>query len=108
MRKLFKRLHVFDDGYTHVVAHDPDDAAAVYIEWTGCSLDDIDDNPFEPVPDKAIIKVGYDRADIEARKWWWWPPFAKAHPEGDFPYISAPAWLWALWSGRGVLCSQDF
>src|SRR5574340_1097140 len=77
-RILFKRLHVFSDDYTHVVAYDAEDAAAVYIEWLGCDPGDIDE-PFERVPDKGIIKIAYERVDFEARKWWWWPPFAKVH-----------------------------
>jgi len=106
-KRIFQRLHVFTDDYTSVVAYDIEDAAAVYIEWSGCSKEDIEDTSFVQVPDRENVTISSYPEDFESFKRTR-PLLSKIHTDKEIPYITAPAWAWALQNKRGFLCSYEF
>ena len=104
-----QRLHVFADDYTTwVIAFDPFDAMNVWEEWSGDTWDNIYDPLDRQVNDHKIISISCEPDDFEDFKKHR-PPFSKvSNGKGDIlPFISAPAWLWCLWNGRGFLCSTE-
>lgn len=102
-----RRLHIFTDGETSVIAYDPNDAIKVWEEWAGDKWDTTYDPLDQQVKDNVIYKISCEPGDFD--------DFKKHRPlfswigEGEyFPFVAAPAWLWCLYNGRGFLCSTEF
>lgn len=108
-RIRLQRLHIFSDDTTSIVAFDFHDAMKAWEEWTNDKWDDSYD-PFDiQLKDTAIITICCEPSDFDDFKKHR-PPFSKIRKGNgiSLPAISAPAWLWCLWNGRGFLCSTEF
>lgn len=103
-----RRLHIFSDGNTDMVAFDPDDARRAWVEWARGEWDETYEPFDQQVRDAAIVSICCEPEDFE-----WFkrdrPPFSKIGIDNiDRPCVSAPAWLWCLWNGRGFLSSKEW
>jgi hypothetical protein len=110
MNKVFRlqRLHVFtDDEGTALIAFDPGDAIKAWEEWTGDKWDETYAPFTVQISDRAIIPIHSESDDFDDFKKHR-PPFSKIGMGKIFPFVSAPAWLWCLWNGRGFLYSSEF
>jgi hypothetical protein len=103
-----QRLHLFSNGTDTVVAFDEMDAIKVWEEWSGDQWDSSYD-PFERVSDRKMIKIQFEPCDFEYAKRDR-PLLSKVVEKTDieYPYIAAPAWVWALNDGRCFLCSTEW
>jgi len=100
-----QRLHLFSVDTDSVVAFDPEDAKKAIAEL----MDDIYDDDYDSldqVPDSKIVVIHTESVDFDDFKKHR-PPFSKVNSGGDYPSVEAPAWLWCLWNGRGLLCSSE-
>ena len=102
-----QRLHCFTDGTDTYVAFDIPDAIEVWKEMTGEKYRSDDYDDFEPIQDKTIIKIGCETDDFDDMKKDR-PLFSELGQGKTYPFISAPAWAWALNNGRGFLCSTEW
>ena len=70
MRKLLRyfqirRLHIFSDDTTSIVAFDPDDARRAWMEWSGSEWDDSYE-PFDrQLKDRSIVTISCEPDDFE-------------------------------------------
>jgi hypothetical protein len=99
-----QRLHVFTDGTDSVVGFDLTDAVDAWTENIGEDREDYYDE-FYPVRDGESIRINIDAYDSLANQN---RPLCSKIDMGRVPFISAPAWAWALQNGRGFLCSTEW
>lgn len=98
-----QRLHVFESGPDCVVAFDEDDAIRVWEETIGDTWDQFDD-PYTLIPDDKRIII----RDSEDDPYGSLPLFGHRIKDEDNLTVIAPAWSWALYTGRGFLCSDEY
>ena len=107
MKKIIRIqfLHLFTDGTDTVAAFDAADVIKIWREMTGEK--DRYEIEFDLIPDRKIIEVCSEPDDFEEMKKGR-PVFSKLGKGKTFPFISAPAWAWALNNGRGFLYSTEW
>lgn len=96
-----KRLHVFSDDYTWVVAYDKEDAKKVYEEWCGEYPED-DCEGFEQLSDFTTLIINYEDIVYDV------PLFCKTKIVNEMLRVTAKCWQWILKNGRGYLCSDNW
>lgn len=102
-------LHLFVDDTDTYVAFDADDAENCFSEFIGetrkeCTGDP-DLEPYEKVKDFSLVKFLFED---ECKTY---PLFSKvdlSEEPGRRFCVTAPAWAWALYNGRGFLCSTEY
>ncbi len=83
-----KCLRLWSNGTDTVVASSPDDATAAYVELTGASpLDDDGVCEWVVVDESKVIPINMD--------------------DGAGDKVTRTAAEWAVWNGRGFLCSTE-
>jgi hypothetical protein len=90
-------LRPFADDCDTYIAYDSEDAKKAYAE----SVDEPRDPELDPLePISLNSKLTIFSEDLDGP----WPLFStiKDHT------VTAPAWAWALWNGRGFLCSTEY
>ena len=111
-RIRFQRLHVFENEAEIYIAYDEEDCEKAFKEFVGefgvQIDDDVINDPFTVIKDNAIIRINFEEDSIDLKHL---PLFAKVSPKNNFKgyhLVSAPAWAWILFNGRGFLCSDEW
>lgn len=107
-RLKFQLLSVYANDVEKIVAFDPEDAKRAWEESIGGEWDE----SYEPykyrLKASELITIYSEPDDFDEFKRHR-PIFSKfAVNETGFCVVSAPAWLWVLWNGRGFLCSTEY
>ena len=103
-----KILHLFTDGEDTYVAFDQEDAEKCFYEFIGetraeCT-GDTEIEPYNKIPLFSKVNIWFED---ECKKY----PLFSTVEKKDKPdrfRVTAPAWAWALFNGRGFLCSTEF
>jgi hypothetical protein len=110
-RVKIQRLHLFTDDEETFVAYDELDALRVAALSRRHSLEDElkhnDGIIYEQIKDTVKIPVLIEEEEdrLQCSRM----PFTKIEDKGQGLYlVTAPAWVWALFNGRGFLSSTEF
>lgn len=111
IRINIQRLHLFTDDVETFVAYDELDVLRVAALFRHHSLEEeLEQNDgiiFEQIKDTEEISIRIEEEEdrLQCSRM----PFAKIEDKGQGLYVvTAPAWIWALFNGRGFLSSTEF
>src|SRR5689334_1907042 len=96
-------LRVFSDGTESYVAYDLEDVLKAYLELVG-EHRDLDADEFYEVDDEREMVMHFEDEPDELL-----PVGAVVDHKGDGSYwiVKAKASAWAVWNGRGFLCTTE-
>lgn len=103
-------LHLFTDDKETFVAYDELDVLRVAGDFHGGTLDEelkiLDGEMYYQVKDSSQYSVVIEETDKSKYDRM---PFAKMEKKEYGLYlVTAPAWVWAFFNGRGFLCGMDW